>query len=295
MQLPSNIDLPFFAYGLFKPGQLGFSQIKDYVSSHTECQIRGKLYVRDALPLADLQNTREMIKGMLLEFNTSDKSKAYRKMSDMEDGYQYKWGRIKTNHINVEANILAGINPSDRGEDSYFEEWDGGKDPLFNEALEAVEEILGGGNKRDGYKCFFRLQMAYMLLWSSIERYASLRYGLWKKREIRLGELKYYTKQTRYTIESKILMVAGESAFKKGLSRITRTTRTKTIRDVENPSKEHRLDVNDPVGSIRYYRQFRHNVTHRGKDGYIKEFDRLQDSLEELLGIFKEMLEAAFG
>jgi hypothetical protein len=31
MERPTKIDLPFFSYGIFRPGQLGFLQLKELV------------------------------------------------------------------------------------------------------------------------------------------------------------------------------------------------------------------------------------------------------------------------
>ena len=43
MSLPPDIDLPFFAYGLFKPEQLGHSRIEECVLKTKEGETRGML------------------------------------------------------------------------------------------------------------------------------------------------------------------------------------------------------------------------------------------------------------
>ena len=49
-----RIDLPFFAYGLFKPGQLGFLRLRDLVKhSEPDCALQGTLLERDGLPIVD--------------------------------------------------------------------------------------------------------------------------------------------------------------------------------------------------------------------------------------------------
>jgi hypothetical protein len=52
MQQPINISHPFFAYGIFRPGQLGFFQLKDLVSEILDPnEIAGSLLLRDGLPI----------------------------------------------------------------------------------------------------------------------------------------------------------------------------------------------------------------------------------------------------
>jgi hypothetical protein len=51
MNLPPNTSLPFFAYGLFKPGQLCFIRIHDLVNNIRETEVGGTLKERDAIPL----------------------------------------------------------------------------------------------------------------------------------------------------------------------------------------------------------------------------------------------------
>jgi len=41
MKLPDNTELPFFAYGLFKPGQICFFRIHELVSDFTAPQLEG--------------------------------------------------------------------------------------------------------------------------------------------------------------------------------------------------------------------------------------------------------------
>ena len=43
MELPQNTNLPFFSYGIFKPGELAFHRIKDYVLSQKKIIVKGNL------------------------------------------------------------------------------------------------------------------------------------------------------------------------------------------------------------------------------------------------------------
>ncbi len=49
--IPDDTRLPFFAYGVFQPGQLGFLRLKQLVSGVQAGCLRGRLYERDGLPM----------------------------------------------------------------------------------------------------------------------------------------------------------------------------------------------------------------------------------------------------
>ena len=52
MDLPANINNPFFAYGLFKPWQLCFYRIKDFVAKAIDGTVSGILKQRDGKPVS---------------------------------------------------------------------------------------------------------------------------------------------------------------------------------------------------------------------------------------------------
>ena len=55
LALPERTDLPYFAYGLFKPGELAYGQIESLLDGGpVEARVPGALYVRDGLPLLKL-------------------------------------------------------------------------------------------------------------------------------------------------------------------------------------------------------------------------------------------------
>ena len=49
MKLPENTNLPFFTYGLFKPGQICYFRIHELVDTTTEANIDGYLKERDGI------------------------------------------------------------------------------------------------------------------------------------------------------------------------------------------------------------------------------------------------------
>ena len=114
--------------------------------------------------------------------------------------------------------------------------------------------------------------MAYLLLWTSIERYLSLRYSLG------LGVMK------------RVNRLAEEPAFQQGLRQ--HVTRKRTIQRADRPGERETLDPGVPKKALLYYYQVRSNITHRGK-GVTRDFELLRKSTDELLSIFREVLRVA--
>ena len=268
---PKNRDLPFFAYGIFKPNQIAYSQIKSYVKTYYESEIPYRMLMRDGVPLIKSQNgNRHKTLGYLIYFNEESSKKAYEIISETEPEKLYKWKEIKIGEN--KANVLMGNNP-DLGS-SYIEidvgNYNGRDDPFFNEAIILVESELErewkGMRDFDG---FFKLQMSYMLLWSSIERYCSLKYN---------------------NKGSKINKLSKEKIFQKNLKKyVTHERKVYSAEDL----REYTLSPEEPYESIRYYYTIRCNVVHKGKAMYNDE-KMLRQSLKELLYIFKELRDETF-
>ena len=278
MSLDLNIydeQLPFFAYGIFKPGQLAFKRVEDIVEYvETSATVSGVLYERDGLPLLKKINLGT-VKGVLIKFRPELGMEAYSRISELEPDTQYKWSTIKvtTQKGQIESNVLLGIRPENGGIELEADQWAGQSDPFFSTALDIVDEILEA-NKEFSWdlKPLFRLEMGYLLLWCAIERYASFRYNLGKK------------------ANKKIERMAEDPVFCEALKR--EVTESREIRRADNADKVC-LDSSSPLKSVRYYYQIRSNITHRGK-GVVNDHAILLKSLRELLAIFRAVLQAAF-
>ena len=274
MKKPANLNLPFFAYGIFKPGQLGFFQLRGIASKIMEpSHIAGALRIRDGLPIVDPNGNRQ-IKGALLHFATPDAAcEAYERISRLEPDQQYIWGEALAN--GGQANVLLGKSPLKGSVECEGDDWDGWNDPLFTSALDVVEEIAKSNSTFEwDLKPLFRLQMAYLLLWSAIERYVSLRYYLGDKAAKKVNHL------------------ASESSF--GASLKKNVTERRELFRADRPGDKVILDPQDPKKALGYYYQVRSNITHRGK-AVTLDHDRILASLTELLEIFRGVLKAARG
>ena len=272
MKNPCKTDLPFFAYGIFKPDQLCFFRIKELTKKTIEGVVDGILKERDGIPLL-IKSNYFKIKGCLIYFYSGKENDAYHRIIEIEPDEVYRWDEVKVDD-RIVANVLLGKREQRGSSDlENFEEWDGKSDPFFKQGLEEVEVILRDNPDFNGeYRSLFRLQMAYTLLWSAIERYAGLRYHLGKD------------------ANKKVLQIAEEKCFVDSLKRNVKSTRKVfSAADLE----KYTLDPNHPGQSIRYYYQVRSNVVHRGK-AVTHDFDIVKLSLMELLAIFRDLLNEAF-
>jgi gamma-glutamylcyclotransferase (GGCT)/AIG2-like uncharacterized protein YtfP len=261
--------LPFFAYGILKPGELAHFRIKPYVRKAQPCTVRGSLYVRDGLLIAD-RSGNSQVEGVLLEFDAAGAELARQAIFALEPTQQYSWDTVLIN--GSRANILWGKKPA-KGSVPLDFAWSSWEDPLFTSALEVVEHELETHRAWDwNYKNTFHLQMAYLLLWTSIERYASLRYHL--KRDA-----------TR-----KVQLVAREPAFGEMLQTVVKEVRS--VQRADEPDTKVELKTHDPSEAMSYYYQVRSNMVHRGK-GMPRDHQTVLSSCEELLQVFRHVLKAA--
>jgi hypothetical protein len=122
--------------------------------------------------------------------------------------------------------------------------------------------------------------MAYMFLWSIIERYAALRYHLGTK----VGD-------------DKIYKIEKENYYRKCLKKYIKEKRSIISLGKDGKLRKMYLDV-DKINSpnykaLRYYFALRSNVVHRGKS-VPNEFNTLRTSLCELYNIFNDVINNAF-
>ncbi len=277
MNSPNDINIPFFSYGIFQPGSIGHSRIEKYIKKVTpNCKIAGELRIRDGLPILNPNNKYTQVEGCLIEFNPDDIMSAYESINAIEPNNQYRWGEtvVEVDNININTNVLFGKKPNKGSEPYHNIHWHGKDDSLFTTAIELINKIIHERHEDESHtERFFRLQMAYLFLWSIIERYVSLRYYL-KGKHIR---------------KNKILKLAEEPQFCESLKRIV--TEKRTVQRADDPDKHDRLVPLDPKKSIDYYYQIRSNIMHRGK-GIHQDIRRVESSLKEMLEIFTEVLKS---
>lgn len=270
-----NIDLPFFAYGMFKPNQLAFPKIKDYVSDYSKEETNRKLFARDGIPfLDDKKSSEEGVKtrGFKIEFKDGDVEDAYDVIRKFEPKKYYKWEKIDVKS-GGKAWALVGRHPS-RSHPREIEggTYDGTYDIYFTSVPKLITDDMKCYEPSIDIKVFLKLLRNYMLLWAAIERFLSLKYGEGVK-----------------TQNNKKL--ANEPVFSNSLKKYVSEKRKVFRTDNLEPVK---LNPNNSKNSIDYYYTVRSNVVHRGK--IVNDIDErtLRKSLLELLNIFQDVLEDSF-
>ena len=275
--------LPFFAYGLFKPGQLAYSRIEKYVdivkTDKTPRRIPYKMITRDGVPLIeDKENNEYYTMGYLIYFKKGSEKQAYNTISKTRGDALYDWKEIEVDDGD-KFNVLVGLH-LDRGipEDEYvIYDFRGKNDPLFSYAIRKVGRTVKQLENDDkkfsaNIQNFFKIQLDYMLLWSAIERYASLKYDIGK--DVKAQFAREYEDIICNVIKNNV-----------NEDRVVYNSDTLWC---------NKLDPDDSVGSMFYYYTIRCNVVHNGKDFQIEDFDLLKKSLVELYKIFKQVLDETF-
>lgn len=262
-----NNQLPFFTYGIFRPGEISFLGIKDFVSTAEPMTIKGDLVLRDGLTLFK-DSKHQTVDGFLIKFKSEFESEAYSFIDSLEPKKLYRWRENKFNDISFK--ILYGVKPG-RGSDDIREAdwqtiWD---DPFFTHAMDVLSEIPTEEFDWE-FKSLFKLQMKYMLLWTILERFSFLRYSLGGGPSAR----------------NKLL--AEDIYFKEALKEYVKSERT--VFSSEDPDRKTILNAKNSKKSLEYYYQVRSNITHRGK-GVIKDYDTIKSSFNELYDITKYILE----
>ena len=276
LDLPDDTTLPFFAYGIFKPGQLAYSKIKNHVDEHIDdIEINYEMMIRDGVPiLIDRKSDYHQTKGSLITFKEGRKEKAYGYISETILRKLYEWKTIEIDGNPI--NILFGVDP--RNGSNYIEDphervsFNGKNDPFFHEAVDMIERNLNSIEFSWDIENFFELQMNYMLLWSAIDRFSSLKYN-------------EQTKGKNYKRFSK------EKAFKHGIKKY-RDKRHLPVYSTDT-LQLHEFNADNPYETIFYYYTFRCNVVHRGK-AMTGDYHMLETAAKELMEIFKNILKDTF-
>lgn len=276
MKPPKDKNLPFFVYGALKPGMPAFEPLRPFVGLQFERDsVNGALYVRDGLPLLKFNEPGiiSSVSGFRLHFKSGKEEEGYAAACEFEPPKHYQWveEQLKSG---ARANLLLIRYPTKGNPQPLFEdEWRISYDPAFGSGLEAVEDVVAeidpGLRHMDSWSRFFRAQMAYLLLWSILERLSALCFGPGQDPMARVGRL--------HKLRGIADLVANN------------VQRADQVSDSRNPDATFKLDASDARKSFAYYYQLRSNLSHRGK-GVENEFPRVYSSLRELLEITKQYL-----
>ena len=210
-----------------------------------------------------------------MQWKASHERDAYTAVCAFEPRKHYEWSEV-TVATGTQANALV-IRFPNKGNPQHIDSssWSLADDPAFGPGLETVRQVLEEvdqmpGNTFDSnWQRFFRSQMAYLLLWSILERLSALCFGPGQdpmERIKRLHELPGIEDLVRLNVQ-----------------------RTDKVSDSRNPDATYKLDGTNAKKCFDYYYQVRSNLSHRGK-GVFNEFEKVNGSLKELLAITQQYL-----
>jgi hypothetical protein len=273
LQNPENLNIPFIAYGSFKPSELRFNLIEEYVDDFHEISICGLMEEKDGVPIFGLGNNGYFgftYQAYVLNFKADYSELAYQKICENEPDSYYEWKLLDN------KNILIG-KPSLKGTNEFLEKsWSFRNDPYFEYGLNACNNIFKNeitqfnSESEKEYFPFFRSSSAYMLLWTIIERFCTLKYGNLPP----IQKLKCLTSDAQINWDKIIL----------NIDRTDKIYRSDKINEV--------LVLNRDKGAkkiMEYFYGIRSNMVHRGKEVFSDIF-RISDSFLELKLIFEEIL-----
>jgi len=282
LKIPKDISLPFFAYDVFKPSQVAFSRIKDYIDEKNckwNIEVSYPLHLVNGVPyLFKSRNQYNRTQGSLIYFKQEYAYDAYQTISKSKSYKMYKWDTIKDYYNNQEMNVLVANKKYVKVgnlENTYC--YDKTKDPMIIEVICTIwENIIPLLGYPMNISNFLNLQMNYIFLWSAIDRYGILRYGNHNKK----GNSKQF---------DNLRDLAEEEFFKEAILKYA---------DVHNKNPEvfssedfrsFKLDKTKSLCCMRYYYAIRCNVVHMGKSS-TDDYHGLKYALIELLFIYMHVL-----
>ena len=268
-------ERPFFAYGIFKKGQLAYSRISDFVENVEPDDVHREMHIRDGVPVIKNEYSSRISRGEKIHFFDDGKYEAYEIISNTQLGNVYEWDTIdigrETFNVLVTKKFKGTFLNVDKN-NNYQDYYDGKEDIFFFKASCFIKKELESMTYDDN--TIFKIQMYYMLLWSAIERYCVLKYDVCDNQSGYLWDL------------------SQDEIFQDALDFVNPKDR-KAITSAKNATNSY-FNKAKPNFIVNFYYTIRCNVAHRGKEED-NNFDALIDSLWDTLRIFEYIIEKTFG
>ena len=258
--LPSNPDLPFFAYGVFKSTEIAYERIEAFVEEIEDCYFdKAFLAIRDGIPLLGHKEQLSEapdnfmdflgVAGEIIKFKDGQIFNAYRAIASLEPSSYYSWATAEI--AGKKVNYLAGKKIFRGSEPLNHDEWSlTSHDPFISDLDQMLDRLLDDEERQNNV---VELQAAYIMIWSGIERLITLRYSMKKRTE---SDIKRHLCSNEKICD----------LFKGNL------TKPEVFRDIhasDQPRNKVSFKPGDVKKCIEYLRAIRHNVVHRGKAGFV--------------------------
>lgn len=280
-----NYENAFLAYGTFKPNQVSFSLIEDYVEDCNKSTLQNyRLLHRNGMPMIE-KNEGYNTSCYLIKFDSDYSEKAYNLISKSRSDSLFEWVEIDIDSKRVNC-LIAKCKPDPEnkhpckplGEPYHSDNYDGKEDIGFYRTLDFIESNLNEipmSNITSDY--FLFLQMNYMLLWAVIDKYNALRYGGW-------GQM------------ANVIKLSKENAFREAMQEYVHN-RDYVVYSSRG-DQDFKLDVERDSNKgyelmISYYYHLRCNITHGGKVIF-QDSEPVKLAIEDLLKVMRYILNDAF-
>jgi hypothetical protein len=266
LALPVRPDLPLFTYGLLRRGELGHDQIADTVRTVEPASAQAALRVLDGLPVLDPE-LGGIVAGDVVWFD--DAADGYDRVCVFEPASVYRWTtlRVAGGGRDIEVNALvAALLPYGKGDvlgpstgADLIEEWSVSADPLFAHGLPAVGSMASESALEPfrpaiiahspEWERFYRVQAAYLLACSALERIA------------------YFTVGERLTPTARVKELGKRTDFRAAVKEAGVTDPRRAVGRSDRPADRRGARTSGAGFADRAY-LIRSNVMHRGKSAY---------------------------
>lgn len=272
---PIDTTIPFIAYGSFKPSELRFNLIEEYVHDFYEIKIAGLMEEKDGVPIFGFSEDgyyNFTYTAFVINFKKEHAEIAYQKIAENEQDSYYEWLIIDN------KNILIG-KPNLEGKIEFLNEsWSFRNDPYFEYGLTACSEIFNSNNdlvkndREKEYFSFFKSSSAYKLLWTLIERFCALKYG-------------------NISLAQKLKSLTSDPAINWKVT-LLHINRKDKINRSDKKSKKLILDKHKSANkNIEYYYGLKSNIV-QSKIEILSDTYRISEAYFELKLIFEDILNA---
>lgn len=298
--LPKNIELPFFTYGIFKPKQIAFSVIGEFVNSYVVKSIDNYYqFLRDGLSFISYKEGSSVQDGYKINFKPDKAKDAYFNVSNKEPRNLYKWIEIDNMNALVAVNEI-GLDKHFHGDPDKIIGWN---DPYFHIGLEVINsqefdekkmnyDVNSNWDERGFFAEMINIQMKFLLAYSMLERLAFLMTSF-QSGSNQVSSVLSENDCIRSAINKVYKELSEDQKSKKRevfSSERTISSKGKTQTEKVNFTFKECIEREDYRKIIKFYYQIRNNITHRGKSlGRLS--DDLKQYLTELTTIIKYTIE----
>jgi hypothetical protein len=298
--LPGNVELPFFAYGIFKPNQIAYRVIEDLVYTYEDSSIDNyNQFLRDGLSFIIREENSSKLNGYRIFFKSNKALEAYYKIGNKEPRNLNKWEVIENMNALI-AIDKKGFDKDFHGDPDNIIGWN---DPYFHIGLEVINtqefdkaklnyEVNSNWDEKEFFAEIIDIQMKFLLAYSMLERLAFLMTSfqsgsaqvsnvLSENQFVRSAIFKLYNELPE-VVKSKKREVYSSERTTSSNGEVKMGKVTFNFKDC--------IEQENFRAIIKFYYQIRNNITHRGKSLGRMSND-LKSYLSELTSIIKYTLE----